>query len=85
MVMLVNKKTFHQISSDLQLFLGDRTPSFIDWLQEIVAGGGTTEVAGNKTKLSGFTSYIHSIYSCVYNIIAALYSSCIWFSNVLIL
>ena len=36
-------------------------------------------MAGNKTKLSGFTSYIHSIYSCVYNIIAALYSSCIWF------
>ena len=49
MVMLVNKKTFHQISNDLQLFLGDDTSNFIDWLQEAVDNGGTVPV---KTKTS---------------------------------
>lgn len=31
MVMLANKKTMNQISTDLQLFLGENTDQFIDW------------------------------------------------------
>ena len=46
MVMLVNKKTFHQISNDLQLFLGHHTSTFIDWLQEAV----TTGITGMENK-----------------------------------
>ena len=33
MVMLANKKTIHQINNDLQLFLGDNTNRFTEWLQ----------------------------------------------------
>ena len=51
MVMLVNKKTFHQISNDLQLFLGEHTTTFIDWLQHAVTTGNLT--GGKKTKSSG--------------------------------
>ena len=48
MVMLVNKKTFHQISSDLQLFLGEHTAPFIEWLQQSVTTGSLTASKKNK-------------------------------------
>ncbi|XP_003386363.2 PREDICTED: zinc finger CCCH domain-containing protein 14-like [Amphimedon queenslandica] len=37
MVMLANKKTMNQISTDLQLFLGENTDQFIDWLKKVVS------------------------------------------------
>lgn len=33
MVMLANNKTVHQINNDLQLFLGENTDRFTQWLQ----------------------------------------------------
>ena len=50
MVMLVNKKTFHQISNDLQLFLGDHTHKFIEWLQRAMAAGDLTTAVGKNGK-----------------------------------
>ena len=50
MVMLVNKKTFHQIHNDLQLFLGEHTETFMKWLQEAVTTGNIT---GSKKSKAG--------------------------------
>lgn len=36
MVMLANKKTVQQINNDLQLFLGENTDPFTDWLQQFL-------------------------------------------------
>ncbi len=36
-VMLANKKTMLQIKNDLQLFLGNNTDAFSDWLQRVAS------------------------------------------------
>ena len=36
MVMLANKKSIQQINSDLQLFLGENTDTFTNWLEECI-------------------------------------------------
>ena len=54
MVMLVNKKTFHQITNDLKLFLGEHTTLFIDWLQEAVTSGNINTGKKKTTTTTGW-------------------------------
>ena len=59
MVMLANKKTFHQINNDLQLFLGSNTNHFTEWLQKATANPDTVvkKSGGNVYRLH--EQYIH--------------------------
>lgn len=46
MVMLANKKSVHQINNDLQLFLGENTDPFTDWLQQFLEAEKHTQQQG---------------------------------------
>eukprot|EP00731_Ephydatia_muelleri_P033350 Em0028g25a len=52
MVMLANKKSVHQINNDLQLFLGENTDPFTDWLQQFLEAEKHTQQQGIGTTVS---------------------------------
>ena len=51
MVMLANKKTIQQINNDLQLFLGENTDTFTDWLQQYLEAEKQVTETGNGKPL----------------------------------
>ena len=55
MVMLVNKKTFLQINNDLQLFLGDHTNPFTEWLQQAL--GSPAQLGSSRKSEDKSTMY----------------------------
>ena len=77
MVMLVNKKTFHQITNDLKLFLGEHTTLFIDWLQEAVTSGNINTGKKKTTTTTGWICVAiaiccYSTQSCVHACVECL-------------
>ena len=50
MVMLANNKTVHQINNDLQLFLGENTDRFTEWLQQAMANPSVLVETTSKPK-----------------------------------
>lgn len=50
MVMLANNKTVHQINNDLQLFLGENTDRFTEWLQQAMTNPSVLVETTSKAK-----------------------------------
>lgn len=62
MVMLANKKTIHQVNNDLQLFLGEHTDVFTEWLQKVLSNQDLLRegVEGTKKAIeNGVFMFIH--------------------------
>lgn len=56
MVMVANKRTRAQMEDDLQLFLGDNTELFVNWLHQVLKKLQEVTVTAPPTSMFTYTS-----------------------------
>jgi len=80
MVMLANRKTIHQIASDLKLFLGANTERFTVWLQKVITNPellAETEEGTCGWEL-GACVYVQCVCVCVCGLGRVCMGVCVW-------